>query len=51
MAPQYLLHIGGDRDSIKTINLTVREDIADIFGAAVCHTHQVDTNGIFCFVF
>ena len=30
------------------IDLTVCEYIAGVFGTAVCHTHQVDTNGILC---
>ena len=29
----------------------VHEDISDFFGAVVCHTHQVDTNGNFVFCF
>ena len=45
--PKFLLHIGGDKGPLDTIDLTVREDISEIFGAAVCHTHRVDTNGIF----
>ena len=51
MGHQYLLHIGGDRGPIETIDLTLREDIVEIFGADVCHTHQVDTNGYFELVF
>ena len=51
MAPQYQLHIGGDRGTIETIDLTVRKYIANIFGADICHTHLVDINGNFVFVF
>ena len=46
MGPQSLLYIRGDRVPTETINLTVCEDIPEIFGAAVCHTHRVDTNGM-----
>ena len=49
--PQYLLNIGGDRGPIETIHLSVRKYISDILGVAACHTHQVDTNGNFVFIF
>ena len=32
MGPQYLHHIGGDSGPIETIDLSVREGIADILG-------------------
>ena len=51
MGPQYLLHIGGFRETIKMVDLAVREYISERFGAAICHTYRVDTNGKVVFVF
>ena len=35
----------------EMIDLTVSEDVSDIFWAAVSHTHRVNTNEDFVFVF
>ena len=51
MGPQSLLQIGGDQGPIEAVNLAVGEDVAEIFGAAVCHAHQFDANWDLVFVF
>ena len=50
MGPQSLLHVVGDRGTIETFDLAVREDVSKIFWAAISHTHRVDTNVNFVFV-
>ena len=40
-----------DWGPIEAVNLAVGEDVAEIFGAAVCHAHQFDANWDLVFVF
>ena len=51
IVPKSLLEIRGDRGPIKTVNLAVGEDVAEILWAAVGHTHIFDANWGLVFVF
>ena len=50
--PQSLIHIGGDRGGIKTIDLMVHKDIANILGGGLYASHiELIPMGILCLFF
>ena len=49
--PQFLLQIGGDLGPIKTVNIAVCDDVAEILVAAVGRANRFDANWYLVFVF